>query len=102
WRQPAPAPRLCTTPAARHHRKERPRPSPRRRTPSVQYDKLTVKARSTTLATYSNLNKASGYSQKSFNVSSFAGQTVTISYTGTEDSSLQTSFVIDDTALSVS
>ena len=47
-------------------------------TTSVQYDKLTVKAGSTTLATYSNLNKASGYSQKSFNVSSFAGQTVTI------------------------
>ena len=71
-------------------------------TTSVQYDKLTVKAGSTTLATYSNLNKAAGYSQKSFNVSSFAGQTVTISFTGTEDSSLQTSFVIDDTALTVS
>jgi Zn-dependent metalloprotease len=71
-------------------------------TTSTQYDKLTVKAGSTTLATYSNLNKASGYSQKSFNVSSFAGQTVTISFTGTEDSSLQTSFVIDDTALTLS
>ena len=71
-------------------------------TSSVQYDKLTVKAGSTTLATYSNLNKASGYSQKSFNLSSFAGQTVTISFTGTEDSSLQTSFVIDDTALTLS
>ena len=58
-----------------------------------------MKAGSTTLATYSNLNKASGYSQKSFNLSAFAGQTVTISFTGTEDSSLQTSFVIDDTAL---
>ncbi len=71
-------------------------------TTSVQYDKLTVKAGSTTLATYSNLNKAAGYSLKSFNVSSFAGQTVTISFTGTEDSSLQTSFVIDDTALTLS
>ena len=30
-------------------------------TTSTQYDKLTVKAGSTTLATYSNLNKASGY-----------------------------------------
>ena len=71
-------------------------------TSSTQYDKLTVKAGSTTLATYSNLNKAAGYSLKSFNVSSFAGQTVTISFTGTEDSSLQTSFLIDDTALSAS
>jgi Putative Ig domain len=68
----------------------------------TQYDKLTVKIGSTTLATYSNLNKAAGYSQKSFNVASFAGQTVTITFTGTEDVSLQTSFVLDDTALSVS
>ena len=71
-------------------------------TTSTAYDRLTVKAGSTTLATYSNLNKASGYSLKSFNLSSFAGQTVTISFTGTEDSSLQTSFVIDDTALTLS
>lgn len=71
-------------------------------TTSSAYDKLTVKAGSTTLATYSNLNKASGYSLKSFNVSSLAGQTVTISFSGTEDSSLQTSFVVDDTALNLS
>jgi hypothetical protein len=57
---------------------------------------------STTLATYSNLNEAAGYSQKSFNLSSYAGQTVTISFTGTEDYSLQTSFVVDDTALNLS
>jgi Zn-dependent metalloprotease len=71
-------------------------------TTTIQYDKLTVKVGSTTLATYSNLNKATGYSQKSFNVSAFAGQTVTLLFTGTEDISLQTSFVIDDTALNVS
>ncbi len=71
-------------------------------TTTTAYDKLTVKAGATTLATYSNLNKASGYSQKSFNLSSFAGQTVTISFSGSEDVSLQTSFVVDDTALTVS
>jgi Zn-dependent metalloprotease len=71
-------------------------------TTSVAYDKLTVKIGSTTLATYSNLNKASGYTLRSFNVSSFAGQTVTISFSGVEDSSLQTSFVIDDTSLNLS
>jgi hypothetical protein len=71
-------------------------------TTTTAYDKLTVKAGSTTLATYSNLNKASGYVLRSFNVSSLAGQTVSISFSGTEDSSLQTSFVIDDTALTVS
>ncbi|HZX02376.1 M4 family metallopeptidase [Kribbella sp.] len=71
-------------------------------TTSSQYDTLTVKAGSTTLAMYSNLNAASGYSLKSFNLSSFAGQTVSISFTGTEDSSLQTSFVVDDTGLNLS
>ena len=70
-------------------------------TTSTAYDKLTVKAGSTTLATYSNLNKASGYTLRSFNVSSLAGQTVSISFSGTEDSSLQTSFVVDDTALTL-
>ncbi len=71
-------------------------------TSSTAYDKLTVKAGSTTLATYSNLNKNTGYALKSFNVSSLAGQTVTISFSGSEDSSLQTSFVVDDTALTLS
>ncbi|HVV20126.1 MAG TPA: putative Ig domain-containing protein, partial [Pseudonocardiaceae bacterium] len=71
-------------------------------TSSTQYDKLSVKVGSTTLATFSNLNKASGYTQHSYNVSSFAGQTVTLTFTGTEDSSLQTSFVIDDTAVTTS
>ena len=64
-------------------------------------DKLTVKLGSTTLATYSNLNKAAGYQQRWFDVAAFAGQTATLLFTGTEDSSLQTSFVIDDTALNV-
>ncbi|WP_246486051.1 M4 family metallopeptidase [Kribbella qitaiheensis] len=71
-------------------------------TTTVQYDKLTVKAGSTTLATLSNLNKAAGYSLKSYDVSSLAGQTVSFNFTGTEDSSLQTSFVIDDTGLNLS
>ena len=70
-------------------------------TGSTAYDRLTVKAGGTTLATYSNLNRASGYVLRSFDVSSLAGQTVTISFTGVEDSSLQTSFVVDDTALTL-
>ncbi|WP_342341497.1 hypothetical protein [Micromonospora aurantiaca (nom. illeg.)] len=77
-------------------------------TTSVQYDKLNVQVLNSsgsvlaTLATYSNLNKASGYSQKSFSLAAYAGQTVTLKFTGTEDVSLQTSFVIDDTAINVS
>ncbi|MFC4784888.1 M4 family metallopeptidase [Nocardioides sp. MAHUQ-72] len=68
---------------------------------STAYDKLTVKAGSTTLATYSNANAAAGYSLKTFDVSSLAGQTVSISFSGSEDSSLATSFVVDDTALNL-
>ncbi|MGW4157446.1 M4 family metallopeptidase [Micromonospora chersina] len=71
-------------------------------TTSTAYDKLTVKAGSTTLATYSNLNKATGYVQRSFDISSLAGTTATISFSGVEDSSLQTSFVVDDTAVTLS
>ncbi|MFI9650598.1 M1 family aminopeptidase [Streptomyces sp. NPDC052040] len=71
-------------------------------TSSTAYDKLTAKIGSTTLATYSNLDKNAGYVQKSYDVSAFAGQTVTVAFTGTEDSSLQTSFVLDDVALNTS
>jgi subtilase family serine protease len=71
-------------------------------TTSTAYDKLTVTAGTTTLASYSNLNKNTGYTQRSVSLSSYAGQTVTLKFTGTEDSSLQTSFVIDDTAVNVS
>ena len=51
------------------------------------------------MATFSNLNHASGYPQHSYSLGSFAGQTVTLKFTGTEDASLQTSFVVDDTAV---
>ncbi|MGW7446055.1 protease pro-enzyme activation domain-containing protein [Kitasatospora sp. NPDC054795] len=71
-------------------------------TGTTAYDKLTVQANSTTLATYSNANAAAGYVQRTLDLTSFAGQTVTIKFTGTEDSSQQTSFVIDDVALNVS
>ncbi|SCG77493.1 griselysin. Metallo peptidase. MEROPS family M04 [Micromonospora echinaurantiaca] len=55
-----------------------------------------------TLATYSNLDRATGYDRKSFSLAPYAGQTVTLKFTGTEDASLQTSFVLDDTAVDVS
>ncbi|MFJ9152296.1 hydrolase [Streptomyces sp. NPDC102270] len=75
---------------------------------STAYDTLKVQVLNSsgtvlsTLATYSNLNAASGYTQRSFNLAAYAGQTVTLKFTGTEGSTLQTSFVIDDTALNVS
>ncbi|MCX5257516.1 immune inhibitor A [Streptomyces canus] len=77
-------------------------------TTSTAYDTLKVQVVNSsgtvlsTLATYSNLNAASGYTQRSFSLAGYAGQTVTLKFTGTEGSTLQTSFVIDDTALNVS
>jgi Zn-dependent metalloprotease len=71
-------------------------------TTTTQFDVLTIKMGATTVGTFSNLNHATGYQQRSFNVAAFAGQTLTLLFSGHEDSSLQTSFVIDDTALNVS
>jgi subtilase family serine protease len=69
-------------------------------TTGTQYDKLTVKAGTTTLATYSNLNHATGYQLRTLPITGTGSMTIT--FTGTEDISLQTSFVIDDTALNLS
>ncbi|MEH0447495.1 M1 family aminopeptidase [Streptomyces sp. B21-102] len=71
-------------------------------TSSTAYDKLTAKIGTTTLATYSNLDKNTGYVRKSFDVSAFVGQTVSLAFTGTEDSSLKSNFVLDDIALDTS
>ncbi|MFC7615133.1 S8 family serine peptidase [Actinokineospora soli] len=77
-------------------------------TEAVAYDTLRVQvldqqgAVLATLATYSNLNESTGYVQRSFDLKSYAGRTVTIKFTGTEDASLQTSFLVDDTALTTS
>ena len=55
-----------------------------------------------TLATFSNVNAAGGYTQHTYSLAAYAGQNVTVKFTGTEGSKLQTSFVLDDTALNVS
>ncbi|GAA0718190.1 hypothetical protein [Dokdonella soli] len=74
---------------------------------TTAYDKLTVQVLNSsgtvlkTLATYSNLNANTGYAQRTLDVSTYIGQTVTIKFTGTEDSQLQTSFVLDDLTLTV-
>ena len=76
-------------------------------TKTTAYDKLTVQVLNSsgtllkTLVTYSNLNAAAGYAQANFDLSAYIGQTVTIKFTGTEDSSEQTSFVLDDVNLNV-
>ena len=68
-------------------------------TTTTAFDKLTVTANGTTIATFSNLNSASGYQQHTYSLGSFAGSSVTVELTGVETTSLQTSFVVDDTAV---
>lgn len=74
-------------------------------TTSKAYDKLAVSLQDnsgntlTTLATYSNLNKGTGYTLQRFDVSSYMGQVVRVTFKMTEDSSLQTSFVLDCVSL---
>jgi phosphatidylinositol-3-phosphatase len=76
-------------------------------TTTTRYDALTAQILNSsgtvlaTLASYSNLDHGTGYTQRGFDLSQYAGQSVTVKFTGTEDSSLQTSFVIDDTSLTV-
>jgi len=74
---------------------------------TTAYDTLKVQVRNAsgtvlaTLATYSNLNAASGFAQKTFDLAAYKGQTLQVYLVGTEDSSAQTSFVVDDFALNV-
>jgi aminopeptidase S len=71
-------------------------------TTTIAYDRFTVQLGTATLATYSNLNENTSYQVRTFNVAAYAGQTLTLKFTGTEDASLQTSFVVDDVSLQVS
>ncbi|MBP6003936.1 MAG: M4 family metallopeptidase [Pyrinomonadaceae bacterium] len=76
-------------------------------TTTTQYDKLFVEVRNTagtllsTLATYSNLNKTTqgNYSQKSLNVAAYKGQTVRIQFRSTMDSSITSTFRVDDVSV---
>jgi hypothetical protein len=76
-------------------------------TTTTAYDTLQVQIRNSsgsvlqTLATFSNLNHAAGYQQQTFNVNSLIGQTIQVFFVGKEDSTLQTSFVLDDVSLKV-
>lgn len=76
-------------------------------TTSTAYDTLKAQVLNSsgtvlaTLATYSNLDAATGYTRRSFDLGGYAGQKITVKFTGTEGSKLQTSFVLDDTALDI-
>jgi len=75
-------------------------------TATTAYDTLKVQAISgsttSTLATYSNVDASSTYSQATLDLSAYKGQTITIKFLMKEDSATQTSFVVDDTAVTAS
>ncbi|MFC1405024.1 MULTISPECIES: putative Ig domain-containing protein [Streptacidiphilus] len=77
-------------------------------TGSTAYDTLKVQVLNSsgtvlgTLATFSNTNAAAGYTQHSYSLAAYAGQSVTLKFTGAEDYTKQTSFVVDDAAVNVS
>ena len=74
---------------------------------STAYDTFVPQVLSSTgtllksLATYSNTDAVSGYGLKNLDLSAYKGQTVRINFKASEDSSLQTSFVIDNVSLIV-
>jgi hypothetical protein len=76
-------------------------------TTTSAYDTFKVQVRNSsgtvlaTLANYSNLNAGAGYTQVSFDLAAYKGQTIQIYLVGTEDSSLRTSFVVDDFLVNV-
>jgi len=76
-------------------------------TTTNSYDTLKVQVRNssgsvlTTLATYSNLNAGTGFMQVSFDLGAYKGQAIQLYLVGVEDSSLKTSFVVDDFVLNV-
>ena len=77
-------------------------------TTTTAYDRLTVTIRDSnnavlkTLVTYSNLNRTPGYVLQTFDVLAYRGRTIRVYFQGREDSTLQTSFALDDAALRVS
>jgi len=76
-------------------------------TTTSAYDTLKVQLRDTSntvltqLVSYSNLNASCCYSQKSFDVSAYAGRTVRVYFQADNDNGNQTSFLVDDAAVTV-
>jgi subtilisin family serine protease len=69
----------------------------------VAYDRLGVEVVAggvtSQRAGYSNRDAGSSYVKRTVDLSGYAGQTVTVRFTGTEDSTLATHFLIDDVAI---
>jgi Zn-dependent metalloprotease len=73
---------------------------------STVYDTLRVQIISggvtTTLTTYSNVGTNATFTKKSHSLAAYKGKTISVKFLMNEDPSLQTSFVVDDTAVTTS
>jgi HKD family nuclease len=75
---------------------------------TTAYDTLAVQVLNSsgtvlgTVATFSNLNANTGYAEHTYSLSAYAGQTVTLLFTGIQVSTRQTSFVVGEANLNVS
>ncbi len=54
---------------------------------STAYDTFQVKVNGSVKQTYSNANAAAGYTERTLDLSQYTGQQITLTFTGTEDSS---------------
>ncbi len=71
---------------------------------SDPFDTLAVRVKragvpAVTLATYDNRQWDVSYHRRTANLSQFRGRTISLRFVGTEDSSVQTGFLIDDVAI---
>jgi hypothetical protein len=66
---------------------------------NLQVQVITSTGKVLTLATFSNKDAASGYQEHTISLNAYKGQTLQINFNGVEDSTMQTSFVIDDVSV---
>ena len=66
---------------------------------STAYDKLTAKVNGTSVATVSNASTKGAWFQTTVNLSAYAGQTISLQFAESNDSTLPTSFWLDEVSL---
>ena len=66
------------------------------------HDTFGVSVNGRTLVALSNLNRGAGYVHRVLDLSRYAGQRITLTFTGRENSSLATAFMVDDVTVTVS
>jgi aminopeptidase S len=68
-------------------------------TGSTAHDKLAVQLGSTTVKTFTNTGAKSIWTSSAVSLAPYAGQTVTLTFTATNDASNPTTFWVDDVAV---